>query len=80
MVQEVAEVGTTHQGAPNWVVLPSEPSSGTYLAQQVSSGPEKISKKFCCVWTSFGIDFLRSKKQAYVTRHYVNKLVPKNDI
>jgi hypothetical protein len=30
----------------------------------VSSGPEKIPKKFCCIWTPFGIDFLRSKKQA----------------
>ena len=48
-----AEGTTTHQGAPGplsapkWVVLPSEPPSGTSLAQQVSSGLEKISKKFC---------------------------------
>ena len=49
--------------APWWVVPPSEPPSGTFLAQQVCSGLEKFSKKFCCVWTPFGIDFLRSKKQ-----------------
>ena len=52
------EGGTTYQGAPTWVVLPSENPSGTSLAQQVSSSPEKISKNFRCVWTSFGIDFL----------------------
>ena len=58
--------GTTHLGAPGplgvpwWVVLPS----GTSMAHQVSSGLAKISKKFCCVWTLFGIDFLRCKKQA----------------
>ena len=62
-VRGATEVGTTHQGAPGppgaprWVVLPSEPPSGTSLAQQVSSGPEKI-----YVWTPFGIDFLRTKK------------------
>ena len=63
-----SEGSTTHQGAPGgpgvprWVVLPSVPHSGTSLAQQVSSGPEKISKKLCCVWTPFGIDFPRRKK------------------
>ena len=64
------EVGTTHRGAPEppgtprWVVPPSGYPPGTSLAQLVSSGPEKIFKKFCCVWTLSGIDFLRSKKQA----------------
>ena len=64
-----SEESTTHQGAPGppcaprWIVLPSEPPSGNSLAQQVSSGPEKSTKNFCCVWTPFGIDFLRSKKQ-----------------
>ena len=57
-----AEVGTTHhgvpRGAPRWVVHPSEPPSGTSLAHLVSSGLEKISKKFRYVWTPFGIDFL----------------------
>ena len=61
-MREVAKVGTIHLGAPWWVVLPSEPPSGTFLAHRVSSGPEKITKKFRCVWTPFGIDFLRSKK------------------
>ena len=82
-------MGTTHQGAPGplgaprWDVLPLDPPSSTSLAQQVSSGLEKFSKKFCCVWTPFGTAILRSKKQAKTTtgiRHYVNRLVPKNDI
>ena len=82
-------MGTTHQGAhgppvaPRWVVLPSEPPSGTSLAQQVSFGPEKFSKKFRCVCTPFGTDILQSKKQAKTTTltgHYVSRLVPKNDI
>jgi hypothetical protein len=69
-VREAAEVGTTHRGVtrplgvPRGVVLPSGLPSGTSLAHLVSSDPEKISKKFRCVWTPFGIDFLRSKKQA----------------
>jgi hypothetical protein len=74
-VREATKVGTTQLGAPGWVVLPSEPPSGTSLAQQVSSGPEKISKKFHCVWTPFGIDFLRSKKQAKNSNwHWVIRL------
>ena len=63
-VQEATEVGTTHLGAPWWVVLPLEPPTGTSLAHQVSSGPEKFSKKLHRVWTPFGTDILRSKKQA----------------
>jgi hypothetical protein len=51
-------------GAPWWVVLTSGLPSGTSLAHWVSFGPEKISKKFRCVWTPFGTDILRSKKQA----------------
>ena len=82
-------MGTTHRGVPGppglprWVVLPSEPPSSTSLAQQVSCGPEKITKKFGCVWTPFDIDFLRCKKQAKTTTgagHCVNRLVPKNNI
>ena len=88
-MREAIEVGTSHQGAlgplgmPRWVVLPSELPSGTSLAQQVSYGPEKNTKKFRCVWTPFGIDFLRSKnkqKTTTITRHHVNRLVPRNDI
>ena len=88
-MRETTEVGTTHlgalgpPGAPWWVVLPSEHPSGTFLAHRVSSGPEKITKKFRCVWTPFGIDFLRSKNKQKIatgTGHYVIRLVPKNDI
>ena len=88
-MREATEVGTTHQGkprppsAPRWVVPPSRHPSGTSSAHLVSSDPEKIHKKFCCVSTLFVIDFLRSKKQAKTTTgtwHYVNRLVPKNDI
>ena len=63
-VREATEVRTTHLGAPGppgapwWVVLPSEHPSGTFLAHMVSSGPEKIHKKFRCVWTPFVIHFL----------------------
>ena len=62
--------GTTHQGAPGapgapwWVVLSTAHLPGSSLAHWVSSGPEKISKKFRHDWTPFGIDILRSKKQA----------------
>ena len=83
------EVGTTHLGAPGppgalwWVVLPSEHPSSAFLAHRVSSGPEKITKKFRCVWTPFGIDFFRRKNKQKIatgTGHYVNRLGPKNDI
>ena len=64
------EGGTTHlgtpggPGAPWWVVPTSGLPSGTSFAHLVSSGPTKFSKKFRCVWTPFGTDILRSKKQA----------------
>ena len=64
------EEGTTHQGtlgdsgAPWWIVVSIAHLSGTSLADWVSSGPKKISKKFRRDWTPFGIDILRSKKQA----------------
>ena len=69
-VWEATKVGTTHLGAPGspgapwWVVLPLELPSGTFLAHWMSPGPKKIHKKFWCVWTPFGIDFLRCKKPA----------------
>ena len=62
------EVGTTHQGAagppsaPWWVVLPSEHPQGASSTHWMSSSPKKISKKFRCVWTPFGIDLMRCKK------------------
>ena len=55
--------GTTPQGAPWWVMLPTCFPSGTFLAHMVSSGPEKITVKFHRVWTSFGIDFLKSQNK-----------------
>ena len=45
-------------------LCPSGHPSDTSSAHLVSSGLEKFSKKFRCVWTPFGIDFLRSKKKA----------------
>ena len=51
-------------GAPWWVVPPSGHPSGTSSAHLMSSGPEKIHKKFRYIWTLFGIDFLPCKKQA----------------
>ena len=82
-------MGTTDQGVPGgpgapwWVVLPSEHSSGTFLSHTVSSGPEKIHKNFGYVWTPFGINFMRCTKNQKTTTgtgHYINRLVPKNDI
>ena len=49
-------------GVPWWVVLSTAHLPGSSLDHQVSSSPEKISKKFRRDWTPFGIDFLRSKK------------------
>ena len=51
-----ALVGCSPLGAP--------PPLGAAQAHWVPSGLEKISKKLCCVWTPFDIDFLRCKKQA----------------
>ena len=81
---------TTHEGAPGassapWCLVgPTGLLSCAPLAPWVSSGQKKISKKFHGIWTSFGIDFLRSKKNKQKTvtgaGHYVNRLVLKNDI
>ena len=88
-MREVTEGGTTPMGAPRppgapwWVVPTSGLLFGISLAHWVSSGLKEISKKFCCVWTPFGTHILRSKKKqktATGTGHYVNRLVPKNDI
>ena len=64
------EVSTRHLGVPGgpgmprWVVPTSGLPSGISLAHWVSSGPEKIFKKFRYVWTPFGTDILRSQKQS----------------
>ena len=86
MAVEKLPVGfTTHQGAPGtfgapWCLvgctglLPC-----TSLAPSVSSVQKKNSKKFCGIWTSFGIDILQSKKQAknnnwhWALCHYVSQ-------
>ena len=80
---------TRHQGAPGasgaprWVVGPMGLPCGASLVPKLSSGPKKLSKKFCDIWTLSSTDILRSKKLAKTatrTGHYVNRLVPKNDI
>ena len=80
---------TTHKGAPGasgmpWCLVgPTGLPPGASLAPKLSSRQKKISKKFRGVWTSFDMDILQSKKQAKTTigtGHYVNRLVPKNDI
>ena len=45
-------------GAPWWVLPTSGRLSGTSSDPRLSSGPEKIHKKFRCVWTPFDMDFL----------------------
>ena len=78
-------MGTTHQGAPGppgapwWVGLPS----GAFLAHWMSSGPKKSTKSFA----AFGLrlvliscDVKNMQKTVTGTGHYVNRLVPKNDI
>ena len=79
---------TTHQGAPGasgapWCLVGPTGSPKCFLGSQVVFWSKKISKKFLFVWTPFDRDILRSKKKqktATGTGHYVNRLVPKNDI
>ena len=70
-------------GAPWFIVGSTSLLPGASLAPKLSSGPKKISKKFHRDWTPFGTDIPRSKKKqktATCTWHYVNRIVPKNDI
>ena len=69
---------------PTWArpggLCPLGAPPGAALALWMSSGPQKIHKKFRSVWTPFDIDFMRCKKQAKTatgTGHWVNRLVPK---
>ena len=66
------ELGWAHEapgracppGAPWWLVATS---SGVWSSPEASSVvcvQKKISKKFHCIWTSFGTDFLENQKQA----------------
>ena len=45
-------------GTAWWVFLTSCLPSSSFLVHTVSSGPEKIHKKFRFVWTPFDMDFL----------------------
>ena len=78
-VRGAPEVGTTHQGTPG----PPGTPTGASLAHQMSSGPKKSSRSF----TAFGLrliliscDVKNMQKTTTGTWHYVNRLVPKNDI
>ena len=82
-------MGTTHLGAPRppgtpwWVVLPSELPLGAFLAHWMSFVPKKSTKSFA----AFGLllvliscDVKNKQKTTTGIGHYVNRLVPKNDI
>ena len=88
-VREAAEVGTTHQGAPGppgmprWVVLPSDPPLVLFWPNRCLL-VQKISPKS---FSAFGLRLVgifcevkNKQKTATGTGHYVNRLVPKNDI
>ena len=82
-MREATEVGKTHQGAPRWVVPPSGHPCGTSLAHWMSSGPKKSIKSFA----AFGLHLVliscnvkNIQKTTTGTWHYVNRLVPKNDM
>ena len=51
-------------GAPRWLVGPLWLFYCSTEASWVCFLPEKIVKKFCCIWTSFDMDFLENQKQA----------------
>ena len=71
------------QARPSGLCSPRSPPSGTSMAYRVSSGPEKISKKFRCIWTPFVLIFYKARNKQKIatgTGHYVNRLVPKNGI
>ena len=82
-------MGTTHLGAPGglgtpwWVVPPSGHPLGAAQAHWVPSGLEKSPKSYAV----FGLlliliscDVKNKQKTATGTGHWVNRLVPKNDI
>ena len=70
-------------GVPWWVVPPSGHPPGAALAHCCSFGPEKSTKSFAV----FGLrliliscDVKNKQKTTTGTGHWVNRLVPKNDI
>ena len=82
-MREASEEGK-NQICARWVDgISSDNPPSSFFSQKVSSGPKKISVKFHGVWTPFDIDFLQcinKYKTATSTRHWVNRLVPRNDI
>ena len=87
-MREATEVGTTHlgalggPGAPWWIVPPSGHPQvplwpiGSLLAHKIST------KSFAVFGLRLVLIFCEKNKQkiATGTGHYVNRLVPKNDI
>ena len=82
-------MGTTHlgvlgpPGAPWWVLLPSEHPPGASPAHWMSSGPKKSTKSFTAFvlrLVLISCDVKNMQKTVTATWHYVNRLVPKNDI
>ena len=82
-------MGTTHLGAPGgpgapwWIVPPSGHPPSASLAHWMTSGPKKSPKSF----VAFGLRLIliscnvkNMQKTTTGTWHYVNSLVPKNDI
>ena len=86
---EATEVGTTHLGvpgplgAPYWVVPPSGYPrvllwpTGCLLVHEKSTKSSAVFQ-FCLILIS--CDVKNMQKTATGTWHYVNRLVPKNDI
>ena len=76
-------MGPTLLGTPWWVVPPSGHPPGASLAHQVCSGPKKSTKSFAAFrlrLVMISCDLKNKQKIATGTGHYVNRLVPKNDI
>ena len=76
-------MGTTHLGAPWWVVPPSRhpqvllwPSSGLLVHQKST----KSFVVFGLILILISCDVKNKQKTATGTGHWVNRLVPKNDI
>ena len=74
---------TPHQGVPWCLVVPTGLPSGPFLAPKLSFGPKKSPKSFA----AFGLRLIgifcevKNKQETTSgTGHYVNRLVPKNDI
>ena len=82
-MREATEVGTTHLGAPGGLC----PPRGTQQVLLWPIGCLLVHKKSTKSFTVFGLrliliscDVKNKQKTATGTRHWVNSLVPKNDI